>query len=260
MKLRTQFPSTTTAHVSTIHTGLPVGEHGLYEWNVYEPALDAVITPILYSWAGARRRDTLRGSGVEMADLLPPETLYRRLERRGVASVVLQPAAFSPSTFDSVATAGAELRPYARFADGARMLADALREPGGPRYAYLYWDGIDGAGHRCGPDSPEFEAACVSALDTLERELLGPAGRPAASTLLLITADHGQVAVDRERLDDLEEPRARPCRLPADRSGRARPAPRRLGARRLPARGAGRRRGARRRAGRPAWRGAPRSG
>ncbi len=34
----------TTAHVTTLHTGAPVGEHGLYEWNVYDPGLDAIVT------------------------------------------------------------------------------------------------------------------------------------------------------------------------------------------------------------------------
>src|ERR687890_749211 len=49
----TQFPPTTTAHVTTMHTGRPVGEHGLYEWNVYEPSLGEVVTPILNARAGA---------------------------------------------------------------------------------------------------------------------------------------------------------------------------------------------------------------
>src|SRR4051812_50002962 len=44
--IASQFPSTTTAHLTTLYTGLPVEQHGLYEWRVYEPALDAVIRPL----------------------------------------------------------------------------------------------------------------------------------------------------------------------------------------------------------------------
>src|ERR687891_552512 len=59
-ELSTQFPSTTTAHVTTMHTGRPLGEHGLYEWNVYEPALDAIVTPLRFSFAGDDEPDTVR--------------------------------------------------------------------------------------------------------------------------------------------------------------------------------------------------------
>ncbi len=196
--LASQFPSTTTAHVTTMHTGTPVGAHGLYEWNVYEPALDAVITPILYASAGTLTPDGLRGSGVEIGDIVPPGTIYERLAQASVRSVALQPSAFSPSTYDSVALAGAELRPYATIAGGAQALAEALREPG---YAYLYWHEIDAAGHVHGPDSPEFDAACRQALDALDAALAAP-GPPA---LVLFTADHGQVAVDPARVDYLED-------------------------------------------------------
>jgi predicted AlkP superfamily pyrophosphatase or phosphodiesterase len=34
--LSSQFPSTTTAHVPSLHFGTPVHEHGLYEWNIFE--------------------------------------------------------------------------------------------------------------------------------------------------------------------------------------------------------------------------------
>jgi hypothetical protein len=196
--LASQFPSTTTAHVTTMHTGTPVGTHGLYEWDVYEPALDAVIVPILYTPAGDHTPDGLRGSGVGIGDILGGPRIYERLAEAGVRSVALQPAAFSPSTYDSVALRGAELRPYATFPDGVAGLVEALEEPG---YAYLYWHEIDLTGHLHGPDSREFDAACRHALDALDAALAatGP------EALVLFTADHGQVAVDPARVDYLED-------------------------------------------------------
>jgi predicted AlkP superfamily pyrophosphatase or phosphodiesterase len=193
-ELSTQFPSTTTAHVTTMHTGRPVGEHGLYEWNVYEPALDAIVTPLLFSFAGDEGRDTLRDTGLDPAVFIEGATLYQRL---GVRSTVLHPSTFSPSTFDGVATAGARLAPFATLRDGVAAFFDALAAPG---YVYLYWDRIDAAGHVHGPHSREFDRAALEALDALERGL-----RSVSGALVMVTADHGQVAVDPACVDYLDE-------------------------------------------------------
>jgi predicted AlkP superfamily pyrophosphatase or phosphodiesterase len=191
-EIEAQFPSTTAAHVTTMHTGRPVGEHGLYEWHVYEPALDAIITPLLFSFAGDDGRDTLRGV-LDPAALVAGDTLYERLP---VPSTVIQPAAFSPSTYDRVAARGARFAPYRTLREGVDMFFAALGEPG---YAYLYWDRIDAVGHEHGPDSREFDAAIVEALDTLER------GLRSTGAIVLVTADHGQVATSPFRVDWLDE-------------------------------------------------------
>ena len=191
-ELSTQFPPTTTAHVTTMHTGRPVGEHRLYEWHVHEPTLDAIITPLLFSFADDPERDTLRGV-LDPAALLAGDTLYERLP---VPSTVLQPAAFSPSTYDRVAARGARIAPYGTLRDGVEAFWSALSEPG---YAYLYWDRIDATGHLHGPDSREFDAAALEALDALER------GLRETGALVLVTADHGQVATNPFRVDWLDE-------------------------------------------------------
>ena len=124
-------------------------------------------------------------------------TLYERLAAAGVPSVVMHPSSFSPSTFDRVSTVGARLAPFATLGQGMAAFSNALAEPG---YAYLYWDRIDAQGHHHGPDSREFDAAALEALDWLERGL-----RTVPGTLLLVTADHGQVAVDPARVDYLDD-------------------------------------------------------
>ena len=192
-EIESQFPSTTTAHVTTLHTGRPVGEHGLYEWHVYEPALDAIITPLLFSFAGDDARDTLHEAGLDPATLVPGQTLYERLP---VPSTVIQPASFSPSTYDRVATRGARLAPFGTLSEGIETFFAALARPA---YAYLYWDRIDAAGHEHGPDSREFDTAALEALDALER------GLRSTGAVLMVTADHGQVATNPFRVDWLDE-------------------------------------------------------
>jgi Type I phosphodiesterase / nucleotide pyrophosphatase len=179
-EIESQFPSTTTAHVTTMHTGLPVGEHGLYEWHVYEPTLDEVIIP-------------LRFPGPDASVLFTGETLYERLPG---PSTVIQPAAFSPSAYDRAVARGARFAPYRTLAEGVAAFWEALARPG---YAYLYWDQIDAVGHEHGPDSAEFDAACVEALDTLER------GLRSTGATVLVTADHGQVATNPFKIDWLDE-------------------------------------------------------
>ncbi len=205
--LSSQFPSTTAAHVTTMHTGLPVLEHGVYEWNVYEPSLDRVITPLRFSFAGDRDGDTLRAAGVDPRDLVPSDPcLYERLAAHGVVSLVYQPDAFSPSTYDSAVVRAADIRPYRDLTEG---LTDALRSVSALErgYAYVYFHGIDLTGHVSGPSSDDFASAVRYALDAVEAALV--AASPPDDVLVLLTADHGQVDVDPEQmiwLDDLHPP------------------------------------------------------
>ena len=200
LPVEAQFPTTTTAEMTTLHTGLPVGLHGLYEWNVYEPSLERVITPLRFSFAGDLEPDTLAAVGFEPQELLPGEpTLYERLRTGGVPSFVFEPSSFSPSTFGLAATRGAELRQYEELGAAVRTAFAALSSVD-RGYALVYFDRIDAAGHVFGPSSPEFAAASIAALDSIDAALADATGLS-----VLLTADHGQVDVDPSRTIFLNE-------------------------------------------------------
>jgi len=187
-KLTSQFPSTTSAHMTTLHTGVPVGESGIYEWFQYEPALDRLIAPLLFSYAGDDRRETLRGSGLDPAALYPRETIYERLAAAEVAAHAVQHAAIADTTFSRAMLRGAAVRPFT--ADDGWVAETAAAGPG---YTVAYVDDVDAVGHEHGPDSGAHAAAATGVLDGLATlaELL----RADGETLLLLTADHGQVRV-----------------------------------------------------------------
>jgi predicted AlkP superfamily pyrophosphatase or phosphodiesterase len=193
-RLTSQFPSTTTVHMTTIHTGLPVGEHGLYEWFMLEPRLDRLISPLPFTFAGD-------GQGPLPADftpdqLYPPTTFYETLAGRGVSSVVSGPSglAQSPSTAALVRGAACQLG-FASVGGGLAELAGAMAELPAPAYGFAYIEDLDTILHRVGPLEPgrtHVDAEITRLLDAIEQSLLEqlPPG-----TLLLVTSDHGMAPV-----------------------------------------------------------------
>lgn len=195
-KTTSQFPSTTAAHVTTINTGLPVYESGVFEWYYYEPTLDTVIAPLLFSFAGKDQdRGTLTAAHVDPKTLYPNETLYQQLAGHGVTSYLYQSAAFTPSPYGDVVTAGVDhVHPYQQFSEVPAALTKALQSPTQPSYHYVYCGDIDGVGHLEGPDSHAFDKAAAACFETIEQFFIQYAGR--GDTLIMLTADHGQVTID----------------------------------------------------------------
>jgi len=215
--ITSQFPSTTACHVTCIHTGVPVGQSGIFEWFYYEPRAGGVIAPLPFCFAGDKQRDSLKAEGLTAADIFPPGTLYQDLAGQGVASYVFQHSDYTPSTYSDYAFRGAEkVSPFQTLAEGLTNLVLQLRTPSdaAKRYFFFYTDGIDHLGHKYGPGAAQFEAEIDAVFTLLERLFYQKAAGKVGRTLVLMTADHGQVPVDprrtlylnREReLSDLEK-------------------------------------------------------
>ena len=195
-KLTSQFPSTTAAHLTTLHTGLPVGEHGIFEWIYYEPSLDALIAPLLFSFAGTAERDTLKPAGVKPRHLFPTTTLYQPLKKRGVTSTIFQHREYTPSTYSNIIFSGAAARGYRTLPEALVTLSEMLAKSTPPAYFVLYNEKIDAVSHEYGPEAPQTEAEILIFLMTMEHIFLKALASSHKKILFLLTADHGQTETD----------------------------------------------------------------
>lgn len=194
-KLTSQFPSTTAAHVTTIHTGWPVGQSGVYEWYYYEPQLDAIIAPLLFSYAGSPYRDNLASTGIHPPLLYPRGFFYPELKKMGVDPFVFAIRDYTPSTYSNVVMAGAEQHSFRTLSEAFVNLGLLLEQQTNPTYIHLYFDKIDTLCHEYGPNAPQTEAEIETFLLIMEyyfeRIFKGK-----KRILFLMTADHGATEVD----------------------------------------------------------------
>jgi Type I phosphodiesterase / nucleotide pyrophosphatase len=194
LKFRSQFPSTTTAHATTLQSGLPVGVHGLYEWFILEPSLDRLIAPLLFSYAGDSEAHTLVAEGFSPSALFPAETLHMRLGAAGVRCVGAVPRGLAHTVPNEALTRGAEIvgfdDPPGGFAGVAAALAQSERV-----YASVYLPSFDALMHVLGPDHPDADSELVTLLgQTADGFAQIPEG-----TLFLVVSDHGMSPVSPER-------------------------------------------------------------
>ncbi len=199
-KITAQFPSTTAAHLSTIHLGQPVGQTGIYEWFYYEPLLGRMIAPLIFSYAGDQENGTIKlPEGVNVGSALGFQTIYEQLKTQGIASYVFQSSAYLNGGFAELALRDAQQHGFKTMSEGLLNLADAVVAEEGKAYFYYYFDPIDSVGHKYGPSSPHFaaevDAFFIAAEKLLHATLSGKAGK----TLLLLTADHGQDDISPEK-------------------------------------------------------------
>ena len=196
-KFTAMFPPTTAAHVTTFSTGQVVGEHGVFEWQYYEPEVDAVIVPLLFSYAGEKQRGTLRDAYIDPRDILPTETLAMKLKEAGISVYSFVPKEYLSTPYNQIMTRGAKVAGYRTVAGGLAALKRAIDRIKGPVLLHFYTPHIDGNAHELGPFDYRTLAEADATLLLLDRLLFHPL-RGRDDVLFVISADHGQVRIDPE--------------------------------------------------------------
>lgn len=194
--ITTVFPSTTAAALTAFATGLTPQEHGLHEWFLFIKDLDAVIATLPFSFAHDEGRETLRGH-MEPRALFTGEPIFGRLKRAGVHVESFVSRALVATSYTSLVHRTTEKVAYSSSSDMTAILRKRLESARTPSFFYVYWSYIDTIEHKYGPatDESELEAASISFV--LQKGLIERLGRAAAKrTLVIVSADHGQVPID----------------------------------------------------------------
>lgn len=195
-RITSQFPSTTAAHMTTMTTGKVVGQHGVFEWQYYEPQVDAVIMPMLNAFAGDAYPETLKMAGIDAAAFLPQRTLFQDLAAGGITTHAILPKEVLPSTYNQALSRGAIIHPYKTIPEALISLSRLVQQEKGPAIHFLYYGDHDTICHSYGPDADQTAAELDAFWHAVDRYLLRQLAGKVSDTLLLISADHGQTAVD----------------------------------------------------------------
>jgi predicted AlkP superfamily pyrophosphatase or phosphodiesterase len=173
-------PSTTAAGLTSITTGTAPAEHGLAGYRVRVGG----------TWLNVLRWDD---NGPD------PRTVQSIAPFLGRPVPVVTRAEFRRTGFTVAHLRGADLigwrMPSALVEHVDRLTTD------GRHFVYAYYDGVDKVAHEFGLRSG-FVASEMRATDQMVGELLG---RLPDDWALVITADHGQVHVDRDGIVTLDE-------------------------------------------------------
>lgn len=192
------FPSTTAAALTTLHSGLTPQEHGLLEWYLYIKEIDKVIQTLPFSPIGKNQPpEELQKEGVNPTILFEGETIHEKFNKLGIVSYLLIKDVYRFTSYSSLTIKGAKVISWSNFYELFASLLTIIAEEKGPCCCGVYLGNIDYQGHIFGPFSQEYTREVLSLFELFKEELLLKIKKGWIRNLIIVlTADHGQIAVD----------------------------------------------------------------
>ena len=173
--LTSVFPSTTTCATTSYLTGKYPMEHGWLGWSLYFEELRMSVD--LFPETESSTRIPIEKGFVKRT--LPVILFYKAAKERKVSVVV-------PAYWDGDDENRYEWENF----DGLLAHIENICRQGEKQFIYTYFDQPDGVMHRFGVSSQEAKA-CIGEIDSGLEKLFGRL----EDTLLIVSADHGQVDI-----------------------------------------------------------------
>lgn len=172
------FPTTTVAATTSVNSGLYPDQHGWLGWDCYYPQIDENVTVFSNTVQGTKEQAASYNAANTFC---PYESVAERLGRAGVPAYYATPFEY----------------PCPQDLDGICRRVETLCALPDEKYIYAYWSEPDHSMHQHGTSSPK-----VSALLTDIEKRVEELAERLSDTLLIITADHGQIDSELRFLPD----------------------------------------------------------
>ncbi len=195
--LTSVFPSTTAVALPSISTGLTPSEHGLLGYRFYSKEYGFVINSLFGKPANTDKCKI----EIDTNWYMPVKTSFEKLRENGVKSFVVTKIDYINSHFERAVYRGAEEVPYLTSSDMFALIEKLLKNSKPPVFINAYWWAIDALSHRYGPFSEEVFNEIIE-LDAMLSVFLEKMPK---NTLLVLTADHGQIYSPPEKNVSLSE-------------------------------------------------------
>ncbi len=184
-ELTSVFPSTTSAAVTTVFTGLSPKEHGVLEWYMRYECTGTIIKTIPFEEMEQKESLIPR---CDPATLFGHETIFQKLSKNEIKSSAYIKKEYLHSPYSQFMTAGAKRVGYS----GEEDLPSLLRKESAD-FIYIYIDTLDVVQHRFGPMHKKTE-------ETLRKiwKIASQIRNTVHDAEIWIIADHGQTEVKKK--------------------------------------------------------------
>ena len=206
--LTSVFPSTTMTAMSSLWTGRTPGQHGFLGRRLLLSNPGVLADMIRLTLATHGRPGALLEWGWQPEGFLPVPDLAQELAVHGVGTVAHLYAPFSAGGLARLFLRNvASIRGYVNLSDMWINVRDSLVEhPQDRQYVHAYWHSTDDVAHRYGPEDERFRAALRQIARSFDQDFMRALPSEAREgTVLVVTADHGQIGTPPERAIQLAD-------------------------------------------------------
>jgi len=190
------FPSTTAAAITTVNTGLTPQEHALPEWYIYFKEVDMILASLPFKPLDEKFQDKFSKMKANSRILFKGKTIYQKLKKEGIKSFSFCDGTYAKSDYSNMIFKGSSVIPFINSSDMVVKLRKSVEKESGPAYFFAYFGDLDSMEHEYGPHTEEYYAELSTLSHLLKKELLEKIDKKTANeTLIIITADHGQLNI-----------------------------------------------------------------